>query len=182
LLAALLKMNPLAKNLQIQKLAAKVNLAKAVASGNPIAITAAETRLLTIQQKQAQLDIRQKQVIVQSNLLLANAHSMGVRELQRSSRELDGYRSLFINSNFIKPGAAPRLAVRPDSTDMAPTYNLEENFEEKQALAHTWQYRLSLQPYWRSFITGNFSFEGSCAVTLKEENSKWIPKIRKAKS
>lgn len=179
LLTSLLASNSLAEMLKFQYLAAMEELAAASASQNPVAIIKATAKLNKIIEKRQVLDKRQRQLINQSNLLLRASHLKTAGLLRKTG----SYSSnILLKVNFSEtPSQPPPLGVRPDSTDIAPTYSPVDNFEIKQSLAHEWQYRIQVRAPFSNFITGNFLFKKACAVSLTKENSRWIPKITKAK-
>lgn len=180
-LTSLLKLNPLAQSLKIQEIAAQVKLKAALSSGQPVAIAAAMNRLSKIQGKRRELDIRQKQLIQQSNLVLQRNHLQTRIELSKKSQELLKTLTFLKVSIRMPPEKSPKLAVRPDFPDVAPTYSPEQNFEVRQALAHRWQYRLSLREPLRKFLNADFGFEKACAVTLTQENLIWRTQITRGK-
>lgn len=179
LLNSLLALNPLSKTLKIQYWAAVAELAVAVASENILAAHKAQVKINQISEKRNALDKQQKRLISQSNLLLKINHFNTAASLQKTGARIS---NVLLKVNFFAiPGRAPTLAVHPDSTDIAPTYSPDDDFEIKQALAHEWHYGVQVRPPFSNFITGNFIFKKACAVTLIKEDSRWIPKITKAK-
>lgn len=182
LLKELLGLNPKAIKLKTDETLAQARLAAAIFGGNPAAITAATARLEKIQAERRKLDSRQKTLIKESNRALYQQHRRTRGQVQRSLREgLSSFSYLKIESQ-LNSSSAPELAVRPDYSDVAPTYSTLEDFEEKQALAHSWQYRLRVRNSFQDFLDGDIRWSPSCSVTLKKEGMSWIPKIRKVKS
>lgn len=178
LLTSLLASNPLAKTLQLLYWETKGELTIAKIT-NPLAVPAIEARLARIEEKRLALDRKQKQLINQSNLLLRTNHLKTEAQLLTSGGRIS---NILLKAEFLGiQGKAPTLAVHPDSTDIAPTYSPLDDFENKQSLAHEWQYRISVRPPFSNFIAGNFLFKKACAVTLTKEDSRWVPKITKAK-
>ena len=178
---ALLKLNQKATQLIIKERNAKAELVAAEMSMNPFAIGKAAAKHLKIQGEQEVLNLRQKAIIQQGNMALIFAQQKTSRELGLMTTELTNYRSLFDTSAKIFPGSAPPLAVSPEGTDIAPTYRTDADIETQQKLAHRWQYRLRVSPHLQSFITGNFFFEKSCAVSVTQKGSSWVPKILRDK-
>lgn len=179
LLSRLLALNTLAATLKVEYLEALAEFEAATASNNPVAYTKAIVKIRKIVEKRETLDKRQKQIIKQSNLLLSTNHSKTAARLLKSGSRISNI--LLKADLFGLQGKAPTLAVHPDSTDIAPTYSPLDDFENKQSLAHEWQYRISVRPPFSNFIAGNFLFKKACAVTLTKEDSRWVPKITKAK-
>ncbi|WP_413568737.1 hypothetical protein ACLWBD_14660 [Bdellovibrio sp. HCB117] len=176
-LEKLLSLNNTARRLKVEEVAAYAKIA--ASAGNPPALAAAKARLVKIQNQKRQLDLKQKQLINQANMSLASSFAKTRRELANTQEGLSNI--LFVANGFHLSGRRPTLAVRPDSSDIAPTYSPVAAFEEKQALAHEWQYTLAVRKPFSQFLEGRFHFKKACAVSLIEENSAWIPKIIKGK-
>lgn len=182
LLQQLLALNPRAINLKIAEYQAQLRLASAISLGNPPAIAAARTHLSAVQLQRKTLDLKQKQIIQQSNLLLVAAHNKTAASLRLAlSQGLPTFNYLKIDSRQYV-NSAPKLAVRPESSDMAPVYRTVENFDTQQALVHSWQYQLRVRSPFQNFLMADLKWSPSCAVTLKQDGFSWIPKIKKVKS
>ncbi|WP_413558682.1 hypothetical protein [Bdellovibrio sp. HCB209] len=175
---ALLKLNAKATQLKIQKTAAKL---KVLATMGTPANFAAVKRLQSIQSQQQTLDTKQKQIISEGNRHLQEAQITTSRNIRKMAGDLKLYNSLFKAQYQTQGGATPRLAVIPDSTDIAPTYRTAPDIEERQSLVQKWQYRLSVQDHLHSFTAGSFKFEKSCSVSVTERNHSWVPKILRDK-
>lgn len=175
LLTGLLALNPLAVRLRAEWIQALYELWIALASENPGAIAAATKKCLVIKEKRGQLDQKQKQLIRQSNLLLQKSHLITKQKLFTTAAHLS---NIFLKFDLVSlRGKAPRLAVRPDSADVAPTYGPVADFNNEQALAHEWQYQVSVRSPYSQFLPGIYSFKKACAVTLEKERISWVPKI-----
>jgi hypothetical protein len=177
----LLGLNDNATRLIIKEKNAKAELMAAEMSTNPYAIAAAEAKIVKIHGEQEVLNLRQKGIIEQGRLALMNAQQTTARDLGRMTAEITNYRSLFGTSARVSSRSAPSLAVSPEGTDIAPTYRTDPDIEKKQALAHRWQYELRVNPHLQRFISGNFKFEKSCAVSVTEKGRSWVPKILRDK-
>lgn len=176
-LEKLLSLNVTARRLKIEEVAAYAKIA--ASAGNPPALAAAKARLIKIKNQKRLLDLKQKQLINQANMSLASSFLKTRKELTKNQESLSNI--LFISNGFHISGTRPTLAVRPDSSDIAPTYSPTPGFEEKQALAHEWQYTLAVRKPFSQFLEGRFQFRKACAVSLSEENATWVPKIIKGK-
>lgn len=182
LLKSLLALNPLALKLKAEEAAAQTRLYAAMATGNATAVAAAEARLLRIQTQRSELDQKQKTLIRESNRLLSINHKLTQGKIRQALQDgLSTISYLKVDSQLNRT-TTPELAVRPDYTDIAPTYSPADKFEERQALAHSWQYRLRVRNSFQDFLDGDIKWSPNCSVTLKQEGLSWIPKIRKVKS
>jgi len=180
-LKALMALNPVSVALRAKKYISRGKIIAALAAQNYIALAKATADYNATLENLRKLDAQQKQIIQQSNLVLRTAHQMAQTKLRKegfANKSLGILESTF-SMEFRQP---PKLAVQPDDTDIAPTYSLEKDFENKQALAQKWQYTLRVVRPLRRLLSGTFQFEKSCAITLKEENHTWQPKVKKDKS
>ncbi|MNL05549.1 hypothetical protein D3C87_1261550 [compost metagenome] len=182
LLQQLLSLNPRALKLKLAELQAQAKLAAALSTGNLPAAAAARTEIASIQLQRKVLDFKQKSLIQQSNLFLLSAHQRTASSLRVARTQgLPTFNYLKIESRQHLT-SAPKLAVRPESSDIAPTYRTLENFDSEQALAHSWQYQLRVRSPFQNFLMADLKWTPSCAVTLKQDGFSWIPKIKKVKS
>lgn len=179
LLESLMSLNPKAHHLKKEYLQTQDALASAIAAQNPILIARYTAKLATIEAQRLALDIRQKQIIQQSNIHLTWAHAKTKTQLRLESNKMSNP-LLKLQIESLR-GTAPLLAVRPDTPDLAPTYSPERDFEIKQALAHEWQYRLGVRAPYSSFLKSEFTLKKTCSVTLRKEDSSWVIKIIKGK-
>lgn len=179
LLEQLLSLNSKALALKAELLQAKAAQSAAITEQNWPEVGRRAVQIKRIEKQQQLLDKQQKRLISQANMLLYRNHSstsLGLRRLGTDNS------TILLKSTLQQiTGRAPRLAVVPESTDIAPVYKLKADFENEQSLAHEWQYKLSVQPPFSNFIKGDFSFKKACAVTLTKEGSAWITKIIKGK-
>lgn len=180
-ITSLLKLNPKALKLILQERLAQKRVVAAGLSGNGAAIATAMANLKKIHLQQQALSIQQKQIITQGNLHLRQAQTNTGRQLRELALGLNSYNSLFHIQPRTEMAMPPRLAVSPETTDIAPTYRTDPDIEERQQLVQRWQYRISVQRYLGSFLNGNFQFKKSCAVAVTERNQSWVPKIPKDK-
>lgn len=169
LLKTLIGMNPIAVRLQVELAAAQA----LSATGDPASIR----HLMKVQEKIATFQLKQEQLIKQSNILLfsANAHTYSL--LWNEKEYIKSSVPLFTGDLQVSFKKAPKLAVHPIGPYVPPTYSLDENFQEKQALAQHWLYSLSVLDHLHPFLGGTFKFDKSCSVTLREEEKKWVPLI-----
>lgn len=179
LLETLLALNPLSRQLRLQQIKALQDITAATIAKNPVALAAATKRYMAIRKKQELLDSKQRQLIKQSNFILGQSHAAATRQLRSTAIAMS---NSFIQLRLLSiKGHPPKLAVRPDQADLAPTYSPSTDFENDQALAHEWQYRFFVRTPFSYFLPGNFVFQKACAVTLRKEKSQWKPTITKGK-
>ncbi|ASD62597.1 hypothetical protein [Bdellovibrio bacteriovorus] len=180
-LEKLLSLNSEAIKLKVQWGKALTQRKMAYSAQNPYLITLAEARVLQVQTWRLALDAQQKQLIQQSNLQLQRSHSSTRTQLYRAHRENQTRLNFLTIKTQIENEPIPRLAVRPDFPDTAPTYSPEPDFEVRQALAQRWQYRIALRPPLSNFLKADFGFEKACAVTLTKGSLRWKTQITKGR-
>ncbi|AFY02898.1 hypothetical protein [Bdellovibrio bacteriovorus] len=180
-LEKLLSLNSKAVKLKAQLISAQAKAKAAEAAGNIPVATAAELEVLRIEGLRLALDAQQKQLIQQSNLQLQRSHSSTRTRLYRAHRENQTRLNFLTIKTQIENEPIPRLAVRPDFPDTAPTYSPEPDFEVRQALAQRWQYRIALRPPLSNFLKADFGFEKACAVTLTKGPLRWKTQITKGR-
>lgn len=173
----LFKLNPQATRLKLLEVQVLQQLAL---NPNPAIKITAVAKLQKIRAKQELLDIRQKQILKYGNFLMSSNYLRAQSVLRRTASEKI---SPLIHFELISlSGISPQLAVRPLMAGLAPTYGVKANFYEAQALAHSWQYQLSVASPFSKFLNGRFKLSRSCFVTLKQEGEMWTPLIGTAKS
>lgn len=179
-LESLLGLNPKSRKLQAERLRLELMMKAAVARGDVANATLLKAKLAIVEARQIELDLRQKQIINQSNLDLRRGHhnttNLLTREAARSS-----VKTLLKLKLRLSPLPAPKLAVRPDSPDLAPTYSPAPDFETRQALAQQWHYDIAVQWPLMQKPALSFKFSKACAVSLRKESFKWKVVLSKAK-
>lgn len=178
LLKDLLKLNTRSKSLKAKYVTAEKHLAIALVSSNYPAIAAARVELARLRVLRLVLEAEQRVLIGRAQAQMTEKYYAGKKQIYKNKPSNNFLTRVIVRQS---PGAPPLFAVRPDSTDLAPTYSLKPLFAEAQALAHEWQFEIELNKPFRNFIPGHFSFKKSCAVTLEQKGNKWIPQITKGK-
>lgn len=165
LLAKLLKMNPRALSLRRQHQAAQKRLQKALMSGTPPVIAAAEAHLLLIQMARIAHDGKQKLILSQAKL---SARAFAIRLKQKIRSDLRSQARIHI--------IEMDLAVDPDVADVAPQYQTRSDFVKEQRSGAIWKAPLIAylpgSDFFRSQSVVKLPFqsqwENSCAVSLEE--------------
>jgi hypothetical protein len=167
-LEKLVRLNPLARSLRAQKLAADARLAAALASGNPGLIAAA--RALQKAVLLAQMALQKKQLG-----LLSEARELRVDSRLRLMREVRPLKSSPLSSHSPFPLA---LAVRPlPPGNLTPDYETVPAFELAQSEVYDFTVDLT-PPFADNFSPLDFRQLTHCSATLSEvQEEKWRPKI-----
>lgn|GEM_PF-2810631 len=142
-LTALMSLNPEAQSLRLQLKLAYLKLAAVAA--NPGAEAAVLAQIAKIQQQQVALGERQKSLIAQGEFALRSGSVQS--EISVSSavhQKMQRFHSLVHLSLSQLHSNPTHLAVRPDSPgDIAPVYELESAFKDKQSLQTFWKIEYS---------------------------------------
>lgn len=172
----LFSLNPEAKLLRLLMIAAKARLVAAVAHFNAPMAAQARYDIARIRERQKALDRTQKILVQTANITLHRGTFSTYSKLKATFQEIKarGVGWADIEFNLRNP-RIPKLAVKPEDHNLAPSYITRKNFEKQQATSQFWT-----QTY---RIKGLFKFthqsQSQCHATL-EENT-WVPKIRKDK-
>lgn len=165
ILAKLLKMNPKALSLRRQYFAAQKRLQKALLTGTPPIIAAAEAHLLLIEMARIVHDGKQKLLLSQAKL---SAHSFAVRLKQQIRNGLRSRARIQI--------IEMDLAVEPDVSGPAPQYLMRADFVRAQRAGAVWKAPLIAYLPGADFFKRQSAvklpfqsqWENSCAATLEE--------------
>jgi hypothetical protein len=177
LVKEVVRLNRPAAQLRIQRARAEEALAAAAASANPAALVAAKATLDATLVAQAALASRQRNLFVQARA----ARLRSERELQ-AKRGSAGMQEIVAISS-------PSLGLIPSQLGSpTPDYVAPPSFGNRQS--QTYRYKqniLSRAPNWLlRFLQEDPStrgllrpFKGDCSATLKTEEEKWQPVLRK---
>ncbi len=152
----LIALNPKARQLRIQMRKAKIKLLSAIASGNELAITAAERRITEIELKQFALDQEQKRLITEANLA---ASSGQVRAQQAMGR---------VASTRVDIKSLKVVADQPQ--ELAPIYRAPASIRSNQRAyaRYKWELPAWLQLKWLKKVQ---PFSLRCVVSIEQRGS-----------
>jgi len=180
LLSSLLALNPRVTTLRLLLQKAKITLATALASRNPLLASHALKEIKVIHKKQTLLNSTQKAIIRSANSLLTqNSLNTGFHISKAILKN-----SLFINKAKILSSEgkldfykSPKLSVIPDLPGIAPKYEPTEDFSQRQKVEHFWHYRIRTFQWLNSYLDNNFYSKKKCAATLTKEGNQWKPTL-----
>lgn len=72
-----------------------------------------------------------------------------------------------------------KLAVKPDSKDLAPQYSIVRSEVKYMTIRNAWKIELEPLEIFKSFLKGSHTVTHVCAVELVERNERWRPQIVK---
>lgn len=183
-LQKLLSLNPKAYKLKLQKLQYELQLVEALTGLPYTAALVAQLRLLLrqIHLQQLQLDTEQKQLLLSGRLKLNRASQQAVINMNKDFKTYKIARDWLQMSAIAQTHFSPGLAVMPQSSDLAPSYRLQNEFEQKQALIIFWKAHLRVKQPLNNFIKNSIDWEQKCTTTLSPESMDFRIKIREDKS
>jgi len=164
----LMSQNLPAKSLRLRLAAAKIELAAAIASENPVWISAVELKIQQIQIQRIRLDHFQKMIILKANLQMARGSQRVVQKLRQQDFENQKRLPSFFSFS-IRPQIPvyKTVAIRPDLPDIAPVYELLPGFEDQQSLSISWISEFSAGRRGESWIHSVHQKKDLCGATLR---------------
>jgi hypothetical protein len=175
ILSQLLKLNPQARKLRVEKNRAEANLKRALGSGRPELIAAAGTHLAWVTKQQLLFREGQKQ-------LLLKAQQENLKSRRTLSSSLRKEQSLRLKMTQ-KPKKG--LAVYPTPPgDLSPSYEVQQPFKNLQALRIEWQAQVpGLSKNWlKPLGLKEWKVKGVCSASLEKRRNRWNPVLNPAKS
>ncbi len=170
----LFQLNPIATSLRSRLQIALIELAFAIATENPILAAEAEIKIQQIKIEQKNLDAAQKLIIFSASAHLKILTQKLIAELSdlslRTASNWDFYLKCLGKVRLLR---MPVLAVRPDSTDWAPVYELLPDYIALQKVAFNWQYLFHTRNDAQEVLKSRNEYELSCESSAKKESGKW---------
>lgn len=170
----LFKLNALVFSLRFQMKAALAELALALATENPALIGAAEMKIQKIKTEQLNLDKVQRTLIQSTEAQTKIRTAQLQAELSRIGNEINLVWSFYIQGfTTTRQINETKMAVKPDSPDVAPAYELDSNYKQLQTVAYKWQQRFRSKSEAQDFLKSENIFEMSCSSTAEKKGSQW---------
>lgn len=182
-LEKLMALNKTAIALRIELIAAKAELASAIASENPALVLKAWRKLRAVQRQQKLLDQEQKFLIWTANANMLKGTQKVSQKLrlqdQKNQSTISNLFSYRIHSILSQPN---QLAVKPDKPDTAPVYELENDFTRKQALHVSWISEFETTSKGASqWLSNHHRKNQSCSASLEEDGTSYKQTLSEAK-
>jgi hypothetical protein len=163
----ILSLNPLSQVLKSEYNLLLIKLAQATALGRAELVAYYSSQILKVQSHRSHLDKAQK-VIMESSRFQRNVDLLRLRtQLIKAAKPFE--QSDFFKTNlrmdykYLSP-----MAVRPTSQDLAPSYELETSFEEKQAVYANWKITFQNGPGIAKRLPFFWTWKRECVVTLEK--------------
>ncbi len=170
-LVKLLKLNPKASRLSLEKIQVKAKMAAALASGQLELLAILEIKLNKIVLQQEELEIEQRLILSQAQEEFVRSELSILKDLSLQQNQIIKRNPPLWILSFEKPSPGwPRLAVKANGADIAPNYDLEVNFQNKQLWRVHWIMKIQSGLRMISFLRFNLEVKQQCALTLRQNN------------
>lgn len=166
-LTRLIRLNPEAQSLRIQREKANQALISANISANPYAIAAAQAYWNSVVLQQMRLKTQQQMLLYEAERARSEAH----RQLRADLRGMEVLR--FQSQRFHWRPLA--VEARPIES-LTPDYHLTSDFEKHQQ--HRFEFVIDLQPLWFSKIS--LFQQTNCSATLTGKEYQWENQVLEA--
>lgn len=171
-LKQLLGLNPMAKKLSAEKMAVQLKIAAAVASGQIELVSILKVKLEKILIQQEKLAQKQQQILMQSREEFARQSLQITKTLLQLQQKIRSRTNPLWKLEFSSPhGKHPRLAVTAVSTDIAPVYELEMDFENQQSWLVHWTTQLKPGSSMSALLHFNHEVSQQCRMTLSKDQN-----------
>ncbi len=134
----LLKLNPTARTLRLEKIKIEAEMAVAAAQQNLILLAKLQIQYQNNFKKRKKLDQIQKNTIQLANTEFQRSHLRLIKNLNSIFKSEKRLHNLIQETSSASTSLGPSLAIQPDSPDIAPAYELQSHFEKKQAWSISW--------------------------------------------
>jgi hypothetical protein len=178
----LMSMNSTAKALRLSLAVSQTALAAALAHLNfPVAIQLTKT-IKQIRQQQRFLDQAQKAVLLSAKLKMVTGVFRAKQALARQNLQVQRRLPSFFGFSITDiRQSQPHLAVKPDSPDLAPVYELEPGFNDRQALHLSWKSQFTTKGREQKWFNNTHQKKDACSASLKEQAGKFQAVLSAAK-
>ncbi len=171
---SLFKLNPLALILRQQLILKEALLLAALAAENIPLIAKLKIEISEIRRQQKNLDQLQKKIIQKAQLQMQTQRLAIEFQLNQISQNTNLIWKYYIQSfTSIKILKRSHLSIQADSSDLAPVYDLTDDYIEQQKLAYSWQHFYETARSNQQFIKEKNEIEMSCGASAKKQGARW---------
>jgi len=137
----------------------------------------------SIKKAQDFLDKTQKTLIKAANLHIQTKNIQLIYKLNKNAYDTNKNVSDLLRSFFIvHPTNSPSLAVKPDKDEIAPNYELVDDYKDRQMVAYKWQLFFFTKADAQNILETRNSFQLECGATADKDENTWSVEIKKDKS
>ena len=171
----LFELNGLSTLLRTQLLQSYILIAAATASENYAEAAKLLIEIQNIKSKQRQLDQTQKLIINTANAMATLELTNLQGKIQKNSLEKSSIWNFYLKNLFnFQLLKIPKLAVHPDSDDIAPNYELDSDYKQTQKVAYVSQLFFNTRSEAQKVLLSNTLYTSVCElVPDKNEGEKW---------
>lgn len=163
---ALLSTNPRARWLRIRELELTAAI---LADPEPASRNALILKRAAIHRQQSALYARQRRLYSEAARSLAKTQGLARAALMRART--------WIRISGLAPVIA-RPAIRPTRPGVAPEWETEKPFPDRQTLEQKWHWSFTIRGPAGKFLTGSHRQEETCAATIDDRRNDWIASVR----
>lgn len=174
-LKKLMALNAQARFLRVALNFAYAELAAGYATENPILIARAQQEIQRIKAQQKRLDVQQKTIIFAANTTMMSGVQKVASLLHRQNQWNQARMPDTFSYQIRSISPAPKLlAVKPDRPEIAPVYELKNDFTQEQALRVSWTsaFQTRSKETFR-WLSNRHQIKQSCSASLKESGSSY---------
>ena len=169
-LIRLLSMNPKAKNLRLRRKRAEILLKKSLLTGNPTAVSFAVKKLMWIKNLQKIFSIRQRRIILQSQMIVKKEWQKFVIQSKKLKNHFQK-----------KENKTPLAVVKKPKNSLSPDYIPMKNFSENQKIKIRWTMNIfqNLPSFIKELFYFNKVSRHHCTVSLERFFSRFQVRLMK---
>ena len=178
----LLSFNTLSTYLSTQLTLAYAELALATETENGIAAAIALKKIQYFEAEQLKLDTLQKKIIFETkNTIILEVNSLLLSLENHLIQFSANWNTYLLTKKKVNLIHLPKIAVHPDSYDLAPNYQIDFDHNKTQTVAFNWQYEFRTNNHSQKFIESKNLFSFACGSGLLKIGEKWKIEINEDK-
>ncbi len=179
----LVQLNPLSTALRSQIKITQFALAIATVNSQAALIVLLQKKLVELYAQQKKLDLLQKSIIYQIQLLLAYEPQSIIQKVKQSvDTDSSGWADITQTQSHFSKNNLSEIAFMPDSEGgLGPNYVLKKNAERLQSLSFIWQYSFRTLERFQAYVFWNNHLKMICAATPQFGGHLWSVKISQGK-
>ena len=173
-------LNPVSTTLQTQLAVATAELAVATASGNAPAVAKALASLAKIRSDQLKLSQLQSSIILSTNAFIKIGNAVILNKIQTQTFQTSQSWFIYFKVFFsVRSGQATEMAIQPQTSGLAPNYELKPTYKANQTVAYHWQLKYFTKNESQKLLNSQNSFLLSCGTIPERKADTWSVEIQK---
>jgi hypothetical protein len=129
------------------------------------------------------LDKVQKGIIQAVNIYIQIEKTRLLLKFNSAGHSMTSQWSQYLNAFIIvRPDGDTKMAVKAETSDLAPNYGLTQGYKREQTVAYKWQLKMATRNDSQQFVKSTNQFELFCGTNPNQEENTWSIEITKDKS